>query len=343
MLSIERDSSIGRAIENGYNSDIDTIAAFYSYNEWLEDNFGDNKVIFSFNDNEIEEQSELVPVNLVIDYLAKLEEWEEINEILISINSTITVKEVKKHYEEVTSMLNLSKNERTACRASATVDYQSRPIREKVGETLNDGTVMLTCFKKKAYPIIGGKWAHAGIFSEDAFKKYGKKDSSHCVYTAQPNGYDDFPVYMKPDRQNRCCLDTLCMYTYQNKMATLLPLRYNKSSAKVAVNYAKEAFYDKTNNTYRIPVFEFFRIGNTSHDMSVKNPYCSKVVYSAWKKAGVDLDSNTFGGNLVTPDDLYGSAFNRYITVTIRFLFWSKSWTKQTYSGTSFICTEEHL
>ena len=87
---------------------------------------------------------------------------------------------------------------------------------------------------------------------------------------------------------------------------------------------------------------DFFWIGDTSHDMSVNYPYCSKVVYSAWRSAGVDLDSNTFGGNLVTPDDLYGSAFDRYITITINLIIWSKSWTIQTYSSTSHVCTEEY-
>lgn len=45
-------------------------------------------------------------------------------------------------------------------------------------------------------------------------------------------------------------------------------------------------------------------------------------------------------GNLVSPDDLYGSGFDVYRTITIRFLWWSKSWTKKIYSGTSFILTE---
>ena len=75
--------------------------------------------------------------------------------------------------------------------------------------------------------------------------------------------------------------------------------------------------------------------------MSVKNPYCSKVVYSAWKEAGIDLDSNSFGGHLVTPDDLYGSAYNWYTTYTLKFLFWKKTWKVQTFYKSSKILTNE--
>jgi hypothetical protein len=63
--------------------------------------------------------------------------------------------------------------------------------------------------------------------------------------------------------------------------------------------------------------------------------YCSKVPYIAWKNAGVNMDANNFGGNLVAPDELYDSSFNRYLSITIYFLWWSKTWTYQTYSATS--------
>lgn len=48
-------------------------------------------------------------------------------------------------------VINSMQSIKTAHRASITIDYQDYPIREHVGETLADGTVILTCFKKKAY------------------------------------------------------------------------------------------------------------------------------------------------------------------------------------------------
>ncbi len=336
-LSIKKDTPIGRAVLYGGTSEIDSIASFYHFTEWVKDKIGNTIVNITFDDTDLEEHQ--VPANLAIEYFAKLEKWDSIESILARINSNISMKDIKLKYNELV-LKNAIHDDNHFCRASATVDYQSQPIREDVGRTLSDGTVMLTCFKKKAYPIIGGNWAHAGIFSEDAYIRYGRKDSAYCVYTAQPDGYDNFPDYMKPDKQNHCCLDTICMYSYQKRMATMLPFGYSRTGATEAIKYAKENFYDKS-NTYNIPVSEFFWIGDTSHDMTDNNPYCSKVVYSAWRNAGKDLDSNTFGGNLVTPDDLYGSAFDRYLTITISILFWSASWSIKTYSATSYICTEE--
>ena len=342
LLSIKSDSSIGRAIMGGDTTEIDSIVNVYSYSEWLNEHFGDIKIALSPEEYEFIENEKLVPMNFVIDYLSKSAKWDDIDKLLSIVNSAVTVEDVREEYKKIESALDFSKDNVIACRASKTVDYQDKPIREDVGLTLKDGTVMLTCFKNKAFPVIGGQWAHAGIFSKEAFEKNDGGDSSHCIYTAQPDEYDDFPDYMKPDRTNRCCLDTVYMYSYQKKMATLLPFDYSRIKAEKAVNYASDTFYnDEDENAYHIPVSEFFRIGDTSHNLKATNPYCSKVVYSAWKEAGVDLDSNTFGGNLVTPDDLYGSAFNRYRTITIRILFWSKTWTKKIYSGTSILLTNE--
>ena len=342
LLSIENDTPIGRAVLSGDTTEIDLVAAVYSFNEWLIDYFGNIKVDLSLLGKEFNDYTELVPVNLAIDYFSKLARWDDVENILNLINSEITVKEIQAKYNELEAILDSSQDDISINRASATVDYQDNPIRENVGLSLKDGTIMLTCFKKKAYPIIGGEWAHAGIFSEDVFYKNGREDSVHCVYTAQPNGYSELPDYMQPDRTNRCCLDYICMYSYQKRMATMIPLNYTSSKAETAVTYAKETFYDDENETvYHIPISEYFNIGDTSHDMTVKNPYCSKVVYSAWKEAGIDLDSNSFGGHLVTPDDLYGSAYNWYTTYTLKFLFWKKTWKVQTFYKSSKILTNE--
>ena len=129
------------------------------------------------------------------------------------------------------------------------------------------------------------------------------------------------------------------MYTKRRKFATLLPKNYSDSAA-AAVSTAKSVFYDQKPE-YDLPWWEMFYIGNTSHDGSDDHTYCTKVVYTAWEKEGKNLDGNTFAGNLVTPDDIYGSSVNKYFTITITFLWWSKSWKIQTYSATSNLLTEE--
>lgn len=341
LIEVKNDTPIGRAILGGDSSQIDSIASLYSYDEWLFDNFGQMVIDISFISEEFNDSHESVFANLAIDYLSKLGKWKEIEKILDALTSDIKIEEIKLRYEKILSEIESSQNAKIINRASATVGYQNKPIRKNVGMSLADGTVILTCFKKKAFPIIGGNWAHAGIFSKDTFEKNGGNDNSLCIYTAQPDSYGNFPSFMQPDRPDYCCLDTISLYSYQKKMATLLPKNYTSTKAKEAVDYAKKTFYDNDSVKYNIPVFEFFRIGDTSHDMSVENPYCSKVVYSAWKKTGENLDSKTSCGNLISPDDLYGSAFNRYITISIRFFKWSKSWTKQIYSATSTLLTDE--
>ncbi|MBQ9239388.1 MAG: hypothetical protein IJ191_08800, partial [Treponema sp.] len=236
----------------------------------------------------------------------------------------------------------LSVNDAGSERASLVMTYYDTPIRKKVGETLRDGTVLLTLSKKKAY-VIAGDWAHGGIFSQELYKQNGGTDAVYCVYTAQPDEYGDFPNDMKPDRPGYACLDTIYMYTKQRKFATLLPKNYSAASARNAVQVAKEVYYD-TWPEYKLPWWEIilpFPWHNSSHDLTNKNTYCTKVVYTAWKKQGVDLDAKTFAGNVVTPDDIYSSHVDRYCSFTIRILWWSKTWTWQTYSATSNLLTEE--
>ena len=64
--------------------------------------------------------------------------------------------------------------------------------------------------------------------------------------------------------------------------------------------------------------------------------------FVVWKNAGVDLDGDTFAGNLVTPDDIYSSSYNHYFTFTLKILWWTKTWVKQTYTATSNVEQEYH-
>jgi hypothetical protein len=73
---------------------------------------------------------------------------------------------------------------------------------------------------------------------------------------------------------------------------------------------------------------------NDTRDNPYGNPYCSKVVYQAWRATGIELNANNAYGNVVAPDELYYSAYNRYVTYTI------KQWTEQTYAGTCYLIRE---
>lgn len=50
--------------------------------------------------------------------------------------------------------------------------------------------------------------------------------------------------------------------------------------------------------------------------------------------------AETFAGCLVSPDDLYSSAFDRYAAIKIKILWWSKTWKYKIYSARSNIENE---
>jgi|TergutMp193P3_1026864.scaffolds.fasta_scaffold92954_2 uncharacterized protein YycO len=113
-----------------------------------------------------------------------------------------------------------------------------------------------------------------------------------------------------------------------------IPKSYTEAKAATAVKYAKETFYDKW-IYYWLPVNEALYILDTSHTY-IGDAYCSKVVWHAWKKAGVDMDARNFVGNLIAPDELYDSSINRYISGSIKlFGITIASWSIPTYSATS--------
>ena len=239
----------------------------------------------------------------------------------------ITAKKLKRE----AAKLPVPVPSRNIARASGVVDHYTTTLKDNLGETLVDGAVLLESSREKAYYVVG-TYAHGGIFSKERFEEGDGSDAAHCVYTAQPNAYQGFPQDMQPDRPGYACLDTLFMYTRQRRYAVVLPKSYTAARAKEAVNIAKTRFYDHK-PPYSLPITEIFGIGNTSHDMTSCNTYCTKVAYTAWKSVGHDLDSNVFAGNIITPDDIYGSTINRYFSITIIFLWWSKTYTWQTYAA----------
>lgn len=338
-ISVDADSSIGRSVLSGDNTDLENMSILYGFTHQLKDWFNEQYVNSNILPLEFELSTDFeVPVAQVLEYCIQNEKWDVAEEVLNSIQTEVTLKDLKELAKKVNKINDTSIL--STARASVYVDYRSKAIRENVGKTLKDGTVLLTCSKKKAF-VIAGDWLHAGIFSKDAFKRNGGNDAAHCVYTAQPSGtYNGFPENMKPDREGFGCLDTIYMYTRQKKFATILPKNFKESNGIKAAEKAKAVFYDPK-PVYNIPASEFFYIGNTSHDETNSNTYCSKVVYTAWKKNGVNLDGNTFAGNLVSPDDIYGSTVDRYFTITVSIFGWSKTWTWKTYSATSDLITLE--
>lgn len=336
IVAVDEDSSVGRAALAGDSSGLDNIAAMYGFMQKLNDWFKEYTISNDLMPESLRfDTQENIPLVPVMEYCVQNELWSDVEKILCNIDTNITVDELKNEYE----LFNSSSNEsEISNRAAILVGYEDEELIENLGATLKDGTVILTSPKEKAF-LIAGKWQHAGIFSKLLFDRNGQTDATHCVYTAQPDDYADFPEDMKPDNPGYACLDTIYMYTRQKRLATLLPIKYTNSKGAEAVDYAKTIYYD-TKPAYCLPWWEMLGINDSSHDEGTSNTYCSKVVYTGWKKAGVDLDAETFAGNLVSPDDLYGSGFNVYRTVTIRFLWWSKSWTEKIYSGTSYIQRE---
>lgn len=327
-IGINKETEIGRAALEGDTSELDNAARYYGLICRLEDNFGDKYIPAKFAPEELGiPQNEKIPVVQTVEYCMQNDLWENIEIIFTELNSQIKVEDLKKEFDLMQSN-EIYDNDR----AALVVGYKENALIDDLGKQLPDGAVLLMCSKQKAF-LIAGNWLHAGIFSKSRYDDK-KGDASFCVFTAQPDEYQNFPENMKPDRPGYACMDTVFMYTRQKRVAAILPKDYSTNKAEYAVNSAKRIFYD-TKPAYSLPKQEFVCLGNSSHDETNKNTYCSKVVYTGWKKAGVDLDANTFAGNLVSPDDIYDSIFDRYASFTISFLWWSKTWTWKTYSATS--------
>lgn len=95
LLSVKNDSPASRAALNGDTTEIDSIAAIYSYNEWLNDYLGSYMTTLTFEDGESKISQETTPANLAIEYLSKLGKWNEIENILLNLNSELTVNDIK--------------------------------------------------------------------------------------------------------------------------------------------------------------------------------------------------------------------------------------------------------
>ena len=352
-LELPLENEISRSALNGDTTQLDFLAANFSFSEHLKDWFGNATIpiellpaeYFPQVEAQAEENDILEHISLsnVIENLSYNEQWDVIENILKKLQSEISLKMIQAEYEKLNEFEDFD-GETNDSRASLVVNFYSTALINDFGKTLKDGAVLLTAGREKAY-IIAGKWAHAGIFSKKEFLNKGGLDATHCVYTAQPDDAKKGPPEVIPDRPGYTCLDTIYMYTKQKRMAAILPKNYSVDKGERATNYAKTIFYDNKKK-YFLPAWElimpnFMSSIDTSHNGKSNYPYCSKVAYTAWKKVGVNLDAQTFAGCLVSPDDLYSSAFDRYRCITIRFFRWSKTWKYKTYSATSNVVREK--
>ena len=339
-IAVDAESQAGRNALAGDTADLEAAAARYGFVARLEDWCGGMTVPASLVPGELGEELAAqgaveVPAAILLEQYVQSKDWETVARILSHLGDPVSLSAMKNEAALLDEALNRLQSDRGGNRASSVLDYRENPLRENVGWSLPDGAVLLTSCREKPF-IITGQWGHAGIFSKDDYVHNGNHDGVYSVYSAQPNKYKKFPANMQPDRPGYACMDTVYMYTKQIRFAALKPKSYSVTKAKAAVSDAKRIFYD-TWPTYFLPLWEIvpFPFFDTSHDLSRRNTYCSKVPYTAWRLQGVNMDSNTFAGNLVAPDDLYGSIYDRYKSFTIRFLWFSKTWRWKSYSAQS--------
>ncbi len=341
VLAVDEGSPVARSVSLGDDSVLSNMTALFGFTAVLEEWFEGKELPLSvvYAENDMPEDFTVapdatVPAALGIEMLSKNEDWDAVAECLSMLDIDITVADIKNEYKKIEESLVSSVHEAQSRASSVLGGPHDTALRRDVGKTLKNGTVLLTSGSKR--PYLFGTYGHAGIFSESAFRAKGETDAAHCVYTAQPydSYFNELPTDMLPDRTGHACLDTIYMYTKETRFASIIPKNYSDEKAKQAVSYAKSIFYD-TNAEYWCPLWEAIWLGDSSHNEQSSFTYCSKVAYTAWKKAGVNLDGNTFAGNLVSPDDLYGSSVDRYFYLTIRILWWSKTFSWKTYSATS--------
>jgi hypothetical protein len=292
----------------------------------------------------------MVPANLAIQKLFLEGNWEAAIAVLNYLGMEAIEAELKAGWDAMAALDSEPADPpegRSMARSSSDGAYGS-PMTSNLGASLRNGDVLMESGKSSAY--ITGTYNHAGIFSKSVYATGGSTDYVHSVYTAQPNGLiqpkgsllypktSEYDIDIRPDRPGYSCLDTIRLYTRQKKLAVIEPRNYTAASGASAVNYAKTIYYDPK-VVYDLPLWETLGIGDSSHNLKNDYTYCSKVPYTAWKKAGVNLDSDTALGHLVVPDDLYGSVYDWYRVITIRILFWTYTHSEKIFSATSRVVT----
>jgi hypothetical protein len=341
-IGVDADSETGRGLLARNSAEISDLIAGLEFAAKLKDRLNDREVPLSYvglgmEENDIDGTE--VPAYLAIQKLFAEKNWDSTVVILEYLNMEAFEEELKTSWDVLAALGDSQTMERSIARSSSSSSSDgatySGPMISNLGGSLRDGDVIVASGKGTAY--VFGTYNHGGIFSRTRYTSGGSTDYVHSVYTAQPSWSKDYETDIRPDRPGYACLDTLRIYTRQKKLAVIEPINYTQTNAATAVNYAKSIYYD-TWPSYDLPILEALWLGNSSHDLTNKNTYCSKVAYTAWRKAGVNLDADRLFGNLVVPDDLYYSGYDVYRTITIKILFWTVySKTEKVYSGTSYI------
>jgi hypothetical protein len=343
-IGADADSDAGRALLARNADEVSSLTAGLEFTAKLKDRLKGKKVPLSYAGAGIEENTFAgteVPADLAIQKLFAENDWPGASAVLDYLDMKSFKEDLKTSWDSFAALTDFQTEEgRSAERSSSSSSSKSgasysSPITENLGGRLRNGAVLVESGSGSAYLV--GTYGHAGIFSSERYAKGGSNDYVHSVYTAQPNKTAYYDTDIRPDRPGYACIDTLRMYTRQKMFAAIEPINYTQARAVDAVNYAKTIFYDPR-SVYFLPFAEAIRIGNSSHNLTNENTYCSKVAYVSWRKAGINLDSDYIFGNLVAPDDLYFSAYDRYRVINIKILFWTVySKREKVYSAVSRI------
>ncbi|MDC7125503.1 MAG: hypothetical protein PQJ46_08040 [Spirochaetales bacterium] len=337
-LEIEISEEIDNDSGNLSDEDIEELSARSELKSFINSAFlgktVSNKTIYvAGNEMAIEEP-------LFAGYIASLyvsdENWDSLSALAEELEVTLNINEVKNLKASVDNY-----SETSTSKGLSSASHYDTVMTDDLGSQLKNGDILIVklCNPSTMSAIshyIIGDYHHGGIFDYNYWSRNGREDDEYSVLTAQSD-QDGMVEEVKAENPGHVTRDPLTYYTRSKAVKILRPKSYTEDAAKTAIAYAKAAIDVDEPADYDLPYLEAVYIGNTSHDLNISNnPYCTKVVYSAWKKAGINVDgdtSNTNRGYLVAPDDIISSASDRYYKFKI---LW-KTYKYKTYSATTNI------
>lgn len=277
--------------------------------------------------------------------LVQNQNWEKIEELILDLNVNVNLKNIKKLKIELEAKKNIDASSGRSLPLADT-HYESK-LNSNMASYLQNGYVLIPQGRKTSSgSFIGlgvGYYGHVGLFDRDGWITGGRNDDAHSVLSSQPNENGDLNSKVRAEHSGYNTREPLNYYNYSKRVKVIKPEGYTSANAKIAVDYAK-GYIDRSNRAkFNLPYGEAFIIGtalpNSSHNGNLDDwPYCSKIAYASWKKAGKNIDSddsNLNRGALITPDDIANSTIDRYITYKIKFAFWTKTFKVKVYEDTS--------
>ncbi|MCP4131715.1 MAG: hypothetical protein GY754_12115 [bacterium] len=214
------------------------------------------------------------------------------------------------------------------------------------GSQLEHGDIILV-----KYPTItsdvNGYWSHGGIFDKKKWLAEGMDEWSLSVLSSDPGAIMGYPAEGKfaSDKPGYANYATLGSYTHSTGFVVLRVKNTSEETRESVMNLGKKMFYD-TDTRYFCPVWEGLNIGDTSHDLTAKWTYCTKIPYTLWKLHGINIDSDAMRwsfkgrGNLVVPDDIRGSCEDKYRTIGFNFSDWQWEKKDKIYSAQTELVIE---